>query len=329
MRSSVKRTAAADLWVTTASREIRLRISKGKSTAVVARNARAAKFISALCKRRSTPEGSNPKISTATTCACPAVIRTAAISIPCAVVRTGNRPRGLLRLIATSTDPWRSNSRANWVRPDQSSGEASQWVSKSPKGSNWPCQFSLGNQAFGSAALMAGITSEAAENTRSSCGDVSCKNATGRPWLRDCCTTSSALRCCATQSLASAQLPSRITRSFDRLCPFGAGFTIGPARPIIKQAITKARNSKSHHGVLSDWTSSSFNPNSSATPGKIRRIGAGGTARSRIHNIGKARSPKSNQGAVKPIVENSVIGGLPRRDRDPTRRRLPVDLYCA
>ena len=329
MRSSVNRTAAADLCPTTTSREIRLRISSGKSTVVVARKSCAEKPISALCNRRSTPEGSNPKISTTTPCACPAVIRTAEISIPCAAARTGKRPTGLLRLMATSTDPWRSKSRTNRSRPGQSSGEASQCVSKSPKESNWPCQLRFGNQAFGSAALIARAASEAAENTRSFCGAVSCKNATGRPWLPDCCTTSRAASCCASQSLASAQLPSRTTSSFDKFCPLGAGFTIGPARPIIKQAITKARNSKSHHGVLSACTVSSFNPKSRATPGKTRRIGAGGTARSKIHNSGKAKSPTSNQGAVKPIMEKNVIGGIPKRDKDPIGRRLRVDLYCA
>ena len=95
------------------------------------------------------------------------------------------------------------------------------------------------------------------------------------------------------------------------------------------EAITKARNSKSHHGVLSACTVSSFNPKSRATPGKTRRIGAGGTARSKIHNSGKAKSPTSNQGAVKPIMEKNVIGGIPKRDKDPMGRRLRVDLYCA
>ena len=47
---------------------------------------------------------------------------------------------------------------------------------------------------------------------------------------------------------------------------------------------------------------------------------------SKIHNSGKARSPKSNHGAVKPIVEKSIIGDIPRRDKDPSEHRWRVDL---
>ena len=44
-------------------------------------------------------------------------------------------------------------------------------------------------------------------------------------------------------------------------------------------ATASIRSSSSHHGVRSVVLSSSARPKSSATPGKRRRIGAGGTAR--------------------------------------------------
>ena len=106
---------------------------------------------------------------------------------------------------------------------------------------------------------------------------------------------------------------SRITRSPDPSRAF-CGFRTGPAKPMIAAATARIRNKSSHHGVRSDWFSSSVRPNSRATPGNRRRIGAGGTARSNIHRIGKAIRPSSSHGAVKPMEPiDHIRRGAPAR----------------
>ena len=68
---------------------------------------------------------------------------------------------------------------------------------------------------------------------------------------------------------------------------------------------------KSHHGVRSETLSSSFKPNSSATPGNRRRMGAGGMARSKSHNTGSASSAASPLPAVT-VPPSTKVAGIAR-----------------
>ena len=97
------------------------------------------------------------------------------------------------------------------------------------------------------------------------------------------------------QSGASPQPPSRSTRS-GAPEPSGRGFSTGPAKARIAAASASMRSSSSHQGVRSGIFSGSVRPRSSRTPGKARRPGAGGTARSSHQRTGSVASPSQEPG---------------------------------
>ena len=187
----------------TTSREIRLRISKGNCTSVVARNSCAANSISARCSRRSTPEGSDPTISTATTCACssassavpksqsplpwpalakdlrdccgswqPQRIRDAATRGP---IGLGPANRAERPANACQNPPKAQTGLASYLWATKRSVQQPEWLGQLRKLQKIPDL----PQALSAA-----------------------KHSTGRSGLPDCCTRSKAARCCASQSLS-------------------------------------------------------------------------------------------------------------------------------
>ena len=104
----------------------------------------------------------------------------------------------------------------------------------------------------------------------------------------------------AVQLGAPAHDPSSAISKLPVPARLSVGLSTGPAKPMMRAATAMSRSSKSHHGVRSDWLSSSCRPSKSATPGKRRLTGAGGTARSKSHKIGKMIRPSKSNGTVKP-----------------------------
>ena len=116
---------------------------------------------------------------------------------------------------------------------------------------------------------------------------------------------------CAVQLGAPAHDPSSaITRS-PAPPRLSDGFRTGPAKPTIRAATAIRRSSKSHQGVRSVWLSASVRPSKSATPGKRRLIGAGGTARRNSQRIGSVIRPSKRSGLMKPRGPSVHIIGNP------------------
>ena len=144
------------------------------------------------------------------------------------------------------------------------------------------------------------------------CGSVRVRMPTvrsARPARVSCASIAANWR---SQPLAPAQEPSSTIKIGPLPCSVSAcGFSTGPARPIMIAATASIRSKSSHHGVRSVVLSSSASPSKSATPGKRRRMGAGGTARRISQRIGNASRASNSQGAVKPIPPKTLMPHSP------------------
>ena len=148
------------------------------------------------------------------------------------------------------------------------------------------------------------------------CGSLRCKKAASRPARSASFNVASTASLCAVQSEAEAQLPSTTISNGAVLVPVSFGFSNGPDKPTITLATKSIRSNSNHHGLRSVTVSSSFRPSSNVTPGKRRRIGAGGTARNRIQRTGRPIKALSNQGVVNASGRPNISGHrLPWRDK--------------
>ena len=277
-----------------------MRSSGGTSSKASARPAPAAKSSVSRASSRSMPLGSGPRAITPTLTASATGIRLAATLTLPSSYPAGCRPSSGRGLSTTRTVPRACNSASKSSRPGWARPSDSHIVSNRPSGKAPTQSAKAGAQACGCNPAARPDQASAVWNSTASGASVSRISATGRPEAPASATSASAFSTRRGQSRASAQLPSTTISIGPDPATRTSGFRIGPAKPMIAAATASIRNKSSHHGVLSVSASSSLRPRSRATPGNRRRIGAGGTARSRIHRIGSAISASRSSGVAKP-----------------------------
>ena len=234
--------------------------------------------------------------------ATPATARETDMVTSPSVIWAGCRPRTGRGLSKTETAPWFSSSPRTSSRLSRSRPSDIQNVSKSPSNSvtHSVTESSSGANALGRRLGRRCWTACASWKTNPSGGrSVKLTRAAGRPSRAAWDSAASMRSMRRGQSRADAHVPSVTISSGPRPTMRSCGFNTGPAKAAITAATATRRSNNSHHGVRSVWLSSSVRSSNNATPGKRRLIGAGGTARSKIHRIGSTINPSKSQGAVK------------------------------